>query len=133
MFGKTTVLKVLKNSLKNVLSNVPSKQSTCPIHPSITILKLTTLQMLPMSVPRIFKVVGRASLMDTLFSTVTGEISAFFNIAKMSNSCFSIFRKLALLENSEKSPFNRSCMQAYSQQFIALLKAKSLQNLLKAL
>ena len=35
--------------------------------------------------------------------------------------------------NSEKSPFNRICMQTYSRQFTALLKTNSLQNLLKVL
>ena len=37
--------------------------------------------MFPVSVPRIFEIVGWATVMDTLFSKVTEEISAFCDIA----------------------------------------------------
>ena len=103
MFGKTVVLKVFESSQKIILSSVPLNDSTCPTHPSFTILKLTPLQIFSVSVPIIFVIVGRASVMYTLFSKVIGEISAFCNIAEISNSCIGMFRKVALLE-IPKSP-----------------------------
>ena len=54
--------------------------------------------MFLVSVPRIFEIVGLASVMDTLFSKVTGEIPAFSNIAQICNSCIGMFREVALLE-----------------------------------
>ena len=36
--------------------------------------------------------------MDTLFSKVTGEISAFCNFVETSNMCIDMFRKVAFLE-----------------------------------
>ena len=75
-------LKVLENFQKNILKAAFLLNNlTCLIRSSITILKLTPLQMFLVRVPRIFEIAGWASVMDTLFSKVTGEISAFYNIA----------------------------------------------------
>ena len=43
--------------------------------------------------------------METLFSKVTGEISAFCNFAEISNMCTGMFRKEAFLEIS-RSPLS---------------------------
>ena len=37
--GKTAVMKVVENYLKNVFSSVPFKKLNCPIHPNITVKK----------------------------------------------------------------------------------------------
>ena len=37
--------------------------------------------------------------METLFSKVTGEISAFCNFAEISYTCIGMFRKVAFLES----------------------------------
>ena len=42
-------------------------------------------------------------MIETLFSKVTGQISAFCNFAEISNTCIAMFRKVAFLEIS-KSP-----------------------------
>ena len=41
--------------------------------------------------------------METLFRKVTGEISAFYNFAEISNTCIGMLRKVAFLEIS-RSP-----------------------------
>ena len=58
--------------------------------------------MFLVSVPRIFEIAGKASVVESPLSEVTGKISAFCNSAKNSNLC--MFRKVALLEIS-RSPF----------------------------
>ena len=50
--------------------------------------------MLLANVPRIFKIAGRASVIESLFSEVTGEIFAFYNYAE------NPIRKVALLKTS---------------------------------
>ena len=52
------VLKVLKNSQKNVLSSVPFNQFDLPNLPPIIVLKLTPLLKFLVSVTRIFEIVG---------------------------------------------------------------------------
>ena len=47
--------------------------------------KLTPLQVFPLSVPRTFKIAGRASMVESLFSKVT-ETSAFCNSVEKSNT-----------------------------------------------
>ena len=52
--------------------------------------------MFSVSVPRIFEIIGKTSVVESL-SKVTGEISAFCNSVKKSNTCIGMFRKVALL------------------------------------
>ena len=80
MFRKTVVLKVLENSQKNVLSNVPFKQIDLPNPPIYNHTETDSTANVSCECSEIFEIVGWASLMDTLFSKVTGEISAFCNI-----------------------------------------------------
>ena len=54
--------------------------------------------MFSVSVKRIFEISGKASVVESLLSEVTGEISEFCNSAKSSNTCIGMFRKVALLE-----------------------------------
>ena len=53
--------------------------------------------MFPMSVPITFKIAATASLVESLFSKVTGEISAFCNSVENSIICIGIIEKVALL------------------------------------
>ena len=81
MFGKTVVLKVLENSQKNVLSKVPFKQIDLPNPPTYKHTETDSTASASCEVPIIFEIVRWASLMDTLFNKVIGEISTFCNIA----------------------------------------------------
>ena len=56
-----------------------------------------------MSVPRIFEIVGIASLMESVFSKVTGEISTFHDSVENCITLSGMFRKIALLEISRNS------------------------------
>ena len=59
--------------------------------------------MISVSVPRIFKITERASVVELLFIKVTEGISAFYNSAENSISWISMFRKEALVEISRNS------------------------------
>ena len=56
-----------------------------------------------MSVPRIFEIVGRASLMESVFSKVTGKISTFHDSVVNCITFSGMFRNVALLEISRNS------------------------------
>ena len=62
MFGKTAVLKVLENSKKNVLLEFHWSNSNCPLHGKLSYVNLTLLQMFPVSVLRISKMLWKRLL-----------------------------------------------------------------------
>ena len=58
-------------------------------------------------VPRIFKIAGKASVVESLFSKVTGEISTFYNSFENSVACIlACSKKYTLLEISRNSLSN---------------------------
>ena len=59
--------------------------------------------MIPVSVPRTFKITERVSLVESLFIKATKETSVFYNSAENSVTCISMFRREALLEISRNS------------------------------
>ena len=59
--------------------------------------------MFLVSVPRIFEIVGRASLMESVFSKVTGEISTSHDSVVNCITFSGMFRNVALLEISRNS------------------------------
>ena len=72
--------------------------------------------MFSVSVPRIFEITGKAPVVESLPSKVTGEISAFCNSVKKSNTCIGMFRKVALLEISSNLLLTGVArLQSYSQ------------------
>ena len=72
----------IPSSVKSPLNN-----SSCPIPQLQLYRKLTPPQMFSVSVPRIFEITGKASVVESLLSKVTGEISVFCNSVKKSNTC----------------------------------------------
>ena len=56
--------------------------------------------MFSVSIPRIFEITEKASVVESLLSYVTGEISAFCDSVKNSNTWTGMFRKVDLLESS---------------------------------
>lgn len=80
MSAKTAVLKVSEWSSRDPLSRF--EFSNLPL---INILKPdSTANVLLSSIPRIFKVFGRASVLKSLFDKVAGKISAFCNFVEHS-------------------------------------------------
>ena len=56
--------------------------------------------MFLVSVPRIFKITGKATVVESLFNKLTEEISAFYNSFENSITCIGMLRKVAILEVS---------------------------------
>ena len=56
----------------SILSN-----SICSIYYSQLYWKQTSLQMLPFTVKTLFKIAGKSSVVESIFSKVTGEISYY--------------------------------------------------------
>ena len=57
--------------------------------------------LLHSSVTRIFGITEKAPVVESLLFQITGEIAAFSNSVKNSNTYLDIFRKVTLLETSE--------------------------------
>ena len=68
MFRKTAVLKVLEKSQKNFFSSVPLKRFELSNLPTYNYTEIWP----------IFKIAGSASVVESWFSEVTGEISALW-------------------------------------------------------
>ena len=83
------------------------QNSSSPIHPPIATQITDSTANFPLFVPRIFKIAGRASVVESLFSKVT-EASAFCNSVEKSTRAWYV-PKSSSSRNFEKSPFNRSC------------------------
>ena len=72
---ETSVLKVLENSHKNVVSIVPYKQFEQSNLPPITLLKSDSTEMFPTSVMKIFNIAARTTVLKSLFGIFTGHIT----------------------------------------------------------
>ena len=90
-------LKFLENSRKNIFRRVFLSSSSYPIYHPQLYSKLIPPQKFPVNVLRIFKIAGTASVLESLFSKKTDEISAFYNSASNSIGCIGILR---ILRNS---------------------------------
>ena len=86
--------------------------------------------MFPVSVPVIFKISWRASVLKSPFNKVTRDISAFCNSFKNSSTCIGMFRKVVLLRVS-RSPLltgvagllqSRVCNATENEQLAKFLK-----------
>lgn len=98
MFRKTVVLNVLENSLQS-LAEFLFSNSNCPIYQLYVYWKLTRPKSFPLTVPWIFNVALRMSVVESFFSKETGKNSAFCNSVQNSITCMSRLQKVTRLEN----------------------------------
>ena len=69
--------------------------------------KQNSRKMFPVSVPRIFKIAGRVSVVKAPFGKIRGEISGLYKAAENSIACIDMFRKVVLLEILRNSLLTR--------------------------
>ena len=66
--------------------------------------------MFPVSVPRTFKIAEGASVMELLFTKVTGDIFTLCNSIGNCNACIVNVRKCSSSRSFEKSQALQACM-----------------------
>ena len=59
--------------------------------------------MFPVSFTRVFKIARRASVVKSFLSKITEEICTFYSSIESSIMCITMFRKVPLLQNLQKS------------------------------
>ena len=128
MFRKTPVFKISEDTQKIVFGKVLLSSSSCLIYHQKLYWILTPSQMFLLSVPRIFRIVMRASCGETT-SEVVCEISAFYNFLEISiTSIIGIFRKVVFLKILKNSLLTIVTSLKHTG---ILLKANSIPNFVR--
>ena len=93
-FSEYVLEKFLENSIKNVFSRVSFKQFELPNLLPMTMLK--TDSSVNVYCLQFFRVTKKASVEESIFGKVMGEISALYNSVENSVTSFGVFREVAL-------------------------------------
>lgn len=103
MFGKAVVLKVLKNSQKNIFSRILFKQFDISNIPPINTLKTESIVNIASECSENLQNLQKCLLWNHFFIKVIGEFSVLCNSIENCIIYIYIFRKVALLEISTNS------------------------------